>query len=319
MRLFSASITALALCAATSAGCGYSEQQWQVQIDKYEHERTRRDAAEDRVAKADAELEEVRTRGGALEERLASAGIDVERLSDGGGAGASVEERERAVAEMKARNARLDAIRGRFETLRGKVTALAVPGAAVTIRKNRVIVTLPGDAMFDGSKDAIKKSGREALKKLAEGIKSEPNLVTREYQVAAHTDSKKPSGGAFSDNLGLSAMRARAVVLFLTDPAAGDLAHERWSAAGYADAEPVAPNGSDDGRAANRRIEIVVMPSADELVDLRSIAAAQPPPSAVAAPPPAPKDGAPKAPKDPAKADAGTKKDPAPKKAPSAN
>ncbi len=187
---------------------------------------------------------------------------------------------------MKARVAKLEAIRARFESLKQKVSGLAVPGATVAVRKNRVIVLLPGDALFDGGKDAIKKSGREALKKLADGIKNDASLVQREYQVASHTDSKKPSGGAFSDNLGLSAMRARAVVLFLTDPAGGALAHERWSAAGYADNEPVAPNESDDGRAANRRVEIVVVPSSDELVDLRAIAAAQPA-MPVAAPPPA--------------------------------
>jgi chemotaxis protein MotB len=284
-----------------AAGCGYTEQQWRVQVDALERERTRRDAAEDRLSRIDAELEEQRSKVQGLEQRLAGAGVDVERLStDLAGATATLEDRERALVEYKARAQKLEAIRARFETLRQKLAALTEVGLTVTVRKNRMVVALPGDVLFDSGKDKIKKEGKDALRKVAEAVKSDPALMAREYQVAGHTDSKKLQGGVFGDNLGLSTMRARQVVLFLTDPAEGGLPRERWSAAGYADTDPLVPNDTDEGRKANRRCEIVVVPSVDELIDLKSLASSgtpRPPVQVPApgAPPPAgsavPKNG----------------------------
>lgn len=305
------SLGLVVVTAGGSTGCGYTEQQWQVQVDKLERERTRRDAAEDRLAKADAALAEQQSRVQGLEQRLAAAGIDVERLStDLAGASATLEERERAIAEYEARAQKLEAIRARFEALRQKLSSLTEVGLTVSVRKNRMIVALPGDVLFDSGKDKLKKAGRDALLKVAEAIKADPGLMAREYQVAGHTDAKKLRGGPFGDNLGLSTMRARQVVLFLTDPEGGGLPREKWSAAGYADTDPVASNDTDEGRKANRRSEIVVVPSVDELLDLRSLAAtpARVAPAAPAAPPaaappaPAPSGspaapGAPKAPR----------------------
>jgi chemotaxis protein MotB len=266
---------ALALLTVGGAACGYTEQQWQVKLDEIERERARRDAAEDRLARADAALAEQQGRVAGLEQRLGEAGIDVERLStDLAGTTATLEERERAIAEYEARAQKLEAIRARFEALRQKLAALTDLGLAVTVRDNRMIVALPGDVLFDSGKDRLKKEGREVLAKVAEAIRADPGLVSREYQVAGHTDSKKLSGGPFGDNLGLSAMRARQVVLFLTDPERGALPRDKWSAAGHADTDPVASNDTEEGRRANRRVEIVIVPSIDELLDLRSLAAA---------------------------------------------
>lgn len=310
------SLGVIALVGGAATGCGYTEQQWQVQVDKLERERARRDAAEDRLAKADATLAEQQSRVQGLEQRLAAAGIDVERLStDLAGTSATLEERERAIAEYEARAQKLEAIRARFEALRQKLAALTDVGLTVSVRKNRMIVALPGDVLFDSGKDKLKKGGRDALAKVAEAIKADPGLMAREYQVAGHTDSKKLSGGPFGDNLGLSTMRARQVVLYLTDPNGGALPREKWSAAGHADTDPVAPNDSDEGRKANRRCEIVVVPSVDELLDLRSLAAAPtraPAPAAPAASAPAAPASAP-----PAKAPSGAAPAPAPAPAPS--
>jgi chemotaxis protein MotB len=291
--LAAAAIAGLAL---VGSGCGYTEQQWQVQVDKLERERSQRDAAEDRLAKADAELAEHRGKVSGLEQRLIEAGVDVERLStDLAGATSSLAERERAIAEYKMRAQKLEAIRARFESLRQKLAALTEVGLTVTVRKNRMVVALPGDVLFDSGKDKLKKGGRDVLKKVADAIRADPGLVAREYQVAGHTDSKKLQGGVFGDNLGLSTMRARQVVLYLTDPNEGGLPREKWSAAGYADTDPVASNDTDEGRLANRRSEIVVVPSVDELLDLKTLAGTPVPAKAAPVAPPATPPAAPPA------------------------
>ena len=309
-------LLAIALVASSFGGCGYTEQQWQVQVDALERERTRRDTAEDRMGKADAELEEQRSKVVALEQRLAAAGIDVERLgTDLAGATASLEDRERALAEYKVRAQKLEAIRARYEALRQKLAALTDVGLTVTVRKNRMVVALPGDVLFDTGKDKIKKNGRDVLVKVAEAIRSDAALLGRDYQVAGHTDSKKLQGGPFGDNLGLSTMRARQVVLFLTDGAGGALPKERWSAAGYGETDPVSTNDTDEGRQANRRCEIVLVPSVDELIDLKTLAAAPMPARAPAAAK-APAAVAKEAPAAPAAAPKPTEKPKAPKAPP---
>ena len=56
------------------------------------------------------------------------------------------------------------------------------------------------------------------------------------------------------------------------DKGGGGLSPTRWSAAGYGDTDPVQSNDTPDGKQANRRCEIVVMPNLEEMLDLRSLA-----------------------------------------------
>ena len=93
-------------------------------------------------------------------------------------------------------------------------------------------------------------------------------------QVAGHTDSEKLQGGPFKDNWGLSVMRARQVVVFIVDPDqknGGGLSPKRWSAAGYGEEDPVVPNDSPANMAKNRRVELVVVPSVEEMLDLKQL------------------------------------------------
>ena len=66
-------------------------------------------------------------------------------------------------------------------------------------------------------------------------------------------------------------MRAREVLVFLVDAQGGGLPLAHWSAAGFADTDPVADNDADDGRQKNRRCELIVSPSVEEMLDLKAI------------------------------------------------
>jgi chemotaxis protein MotB len=84
--------------------------------------------------------------------------------------------------------------------------------------------------------------------------------------------------GRFQDNWGLSTMRARQVLVFLIDPldadpkkSGGGLNPTHLHAAGYGETDPVAKNDTDDGRQQNRRVELVLMPDVEEMLDLRSL------------------------------------------------
>ncbi len=110
--------------------------------------------------------------------------------------------------------------------------------------------------------------------------------MNRYFLVAGHTDNVKyPAGGVFKDNWLLSLSRARQVLLFLIaenkgDPKAakkdsgGGLNPARWAAAGYGETDPVAgtlAQQTDEDRKKNRRVELVVQPNVEEMLNLNNI------------------------------------------------
>ncbi len=244
-----------------------------MQADKLSRADSKRRVAEQHADEMRTELDTSRGRVAELEDRLRAMGVDLES-KDGriGDLTATLAERERALAEYRAKAKQLEEMKARFELLRQKLDGLTKIGVEVKFRKNRMIISLPGDVLFDTNKDQLKKDGREALGKIAEVLRSDPSLATRDYQVAGHTDDKAVRGGPFGDNLGLSVARARSVLGFLVDPKGGQLPRDHWSASGFADTDPVGPNDTDSGRQANRRCELVVMPAMGELLDLRELA-----------------------------------------------
>jgi len=254
---------------ATAAGCGHSEDEWQAQLSKYQNLQSTAAAREDALKR---ELAEARQAVANLEAQLRAMGVDVKQLeTEKSRMAATLQERERALAEYKARAQRLEAIRARYELLRKKLDELTKFGLAVNIRKNRMVISLPGDVLFDTGKDTLRKDGEDILKKVAAIIKADKSLLDRDYQVAGHTDAQPLSRPPFHDNWGLSLMRARSVLLFLVGKN-GNLPRLHWSAAGFADTDPVAPNTTRDGQQKNRRCELIVVPDVDEMLDLRDIA-----------------------------------------------
>lgn len=262
------------LLGAGASGCGYSEDEWQAQLAKYKD-------LQDRSAKKQTELEgqlaEARTSAEDLARKLQEMGVDVNNLKASLDAKGNqldqmqltLEQQQKALADYKAKAAQLEAIKLRFETLRKKLDELTKLGLAVTIRNNRMVISLPGDVLFDSGAETLKKEGKDILTKVANVIKNDPALVQRQYQVAGHTDSK-PYAGTFRDNWGLSLMRAREVLLYLVNDS--KLPETKWSAAGFGATDPVADNASTDGRQKNRRCDLIVVPSVEEMLDLKSIA-----------------------------------------------
>lgn len=257
------------LVSATALGCGHSEDEWQAQLSKYQ---SLQSSSREREEALKAELAQAQARVAELEGQLRAAGVDLEQMeTEKSRMASTLQERERALAEYKARAQRLEAIKARFDLLRKKLEELTRFGLAVNIRKNRMVISLPGDVLFDTGKDTLRKDGEDILKKVAAVIRHDKSLLDRDYQVAGHTDSQPLNRPPFHDNWGLSLMRARSVLIYLVGKN-GNLPRLHWSAAGYADTDPVAPNTTRDGQQKNRRCELVVVPDVDEMLDLRDIA-----------------------------------------------
>src|SRR5690606_21245161 len=147
-------------------------------------------------------------------------------------------------------------IRKRFEVLSSKLKKLTQLGLKVEVRNNRMLIQLPGDALFDSGRDKLKEDGEKILLQIAEVIRTDPDLSKRGFEVVRHTASNALVGGAFVDSWRLCAMRARAVWILLTtrlEKGGGGLGPENCSAAGYSETDPVSTNETEEGRQKNRR------------------------------------------------------------------
>lgn len=275
-------ISTLALFAAI--GCGYSEDEWQAQLAKYaqldkqyqhekaEHQKTRDEleATAKRVADLTDQLKKMGVNLDQINQELQKTGTEKAQLA------ANLEELKKALAEYKARADQLERIKQRFELLRDKLKKLTNLGLKVEVRRNRMVIRLPGDVLFESGKDDLKDEGRKVLDAVAEVIRTDPGLSKRFFQIAGHTDNKPLKGGPFGDNWGLSVMRAREVLRYLIAPTdskggGGGLDVNHLHAAGYSDTDPVSENASDQGRQQNRRVELVIMPDVEEMLDLKTL------------------------------------------------
>lgn len=145
-----------------------------------------------------------------------------------------------------------------FEQAQQQITAaLAAVGAgsdvSFRVEERGLIITIVSDRVLftPGSAD-LTPDGQTVVDALAGGLATLPNRMT----VEGHTDSRPISTLRFPSNWELSVGRASAVLRTLVEE--HGLAAGRLSAAGYADQRPVGPNETPEGRAVNRRVEIVV-------------------------------------------------------------
>lgn len=131
-----------------------------------------------------------------------------------------------------------------------------IPGAEVTRVGEGINVTFNEDAgvYFDTSKSTVKGTSAATLNKLAEIFKEYPKSY---ILVEGHTDSAGPD----DYNMKLSEQRAQSVTTYLI---ARGLSENRFTTKWYGENQPKADNATNEGKAANRRVELAIVAS-DEL------------------------------------------------------
>ena len=284
MRRTISPLPALVLIGAMALGCGYSEDEWQAQLSKYGKLDQAHKSQSKTLAEIQAELGGAKARVKLLVEQLEAMGVNLDETqaqlevsgSENDILAANLAEVNRALVEYKARAVQLEKIKNRFEVLRDKLKKLTNLGLKVAIRHNRMVISLPGDVLFASGRDNLRAEGVQVLAAVAHVIRTDDQLAKRYFQIAGHTDSNALKGGRFKDNWGLSAMRAREVLVFMIAPLDGDtggggLSSERLHAAGYAATDSIASNDTKEGRQTNRRVELVLMPDVEEMLDLKGM------------------------------------------------
>lgn len=203
---------------------------------------------------------EVKRLGGTLSEAAAKVEGLSESLSD---SQANLEASQGEINECRRQRAELEKAARAYQEVAKKLKSMVDSGKLeVVTRKGRMILKLPDDILFPtGSKD-LKKDGRAALEQVADVLKD----VDRDFIISGHTDPiPTKRGGAFKSNWELSTARAVEVVKLMIGKG---VPAERMAAAGFAEFDPVADNTTKEGRAQNRRLEIILMPKLEELPQL---------------------------------------------------
>jgi len=123
----------------------------------------------------------------------------------------------------------------------------------VRLENRGLVISLREATFFPSGGDVLEPSTKPMLAKVASAIAKLPHPIRME----GHTDSVPINTPRFRSNWDLSA--ARGIAMLELFQAEFGIARERMSIAGYAETCPVAPNTSEEGRARNRRVDIVVL------------------------------------------------------------
>ncbi len=134
---------------------------------------------------------------------------------------------------------------------------------SVYTKDGKVYVSLQEKLLFKSGSDVVNPQGKEALKTLAQVLNSTKDI---NVLIEGHTDNVPIKTKLFKDNWDLSTARATSIVRILTKDNGFD--SSRITAAGRGEFHPVLTNETEEGRAGNRRTEIILSPNLSELYKL---------------------------------------------------
>jgi chemotaxis protein MotB len=170
------------------------------------------------------------------------------------------QQQQQSAEVASQKDAEIQKLKGTYESLVQDLKGEIEKGEIkVTQIRDRLTVNLVEKILFDSGRAEVKPQGKEVLKKVGNILK---NVQDKDIRIEGFTDNV-PIGGAlrqkFPTNWELSTQRATNVLRFLQDE--GGVDGSKLVAVGYGEYHPIASNDSPEGRAQNRRIEIVLVPS----------------------------------------------------------
>ena len=173
-------------------------------------------------------------------------------------------ERGKALNELTKVIAHQDSITNRLnKILHDALLGFKSDELSVYIKNGKVYVSLSDKLLFKSGSAAVETKGIEALKVLAEVLNKNNDI---DILVEGHTDNIPIKTILYHDNWDLSAARAISIVRILTDEY--KIAPTRLTASGKGEYFPRVTNSTPEGRAGNRRTEIILSPKLDELMKL---------------------------------------------------
>lgn len=127
--------------------------------------------------------------------------------------------------------------------------------ASTQIEERGLVISIQDTLFFDSGKADVKPEFQKRIVEIGKIL----NTIDNYIRIEGHTDNVPISNYKYMDNLDLSTARANAVLRVLQNQS--NINPKRLASMGYGDQRPVADNNTDDGRARNRRVDIVVIDS----------------------------------------------------------
>src|ERR1700722_19860015 len=147
--------------------------------------------------------------------------------------------------------------------LKGAIGNLDDKDINIKVDKGVVYIDISDKLLFKSGGYQVTENAKEVLGKVAQVLKNQPDI---EFMVEGHTDNIAFSNGVLMDNWDLSVKRATSVIRILQNQYGIPPAH--MTAAGRSEYIPVDTNDTPEGRAANRRTRIVILPQLDQFFKL---------------------------------------------------
>ena len=173
-----------------------------------------------------------------------------------------LEDRSQRVAELESVIAAKDAAMTNLKNAISKaLTDFEGKGLTIEQRNGKVYVSMENKLLFKSGSWAVGTEGRKAVKQLGSVLGENPDIAVL---IEGHTDNAPFKGsGQLSGNWDLSTKRATAIVKILQENS--NINADNLTAAGRGEFAPIASNETSEGKAKNRRIEVILTPKLDEI------------------------------------------------------
>jgi chemotaxis protein MotB len=150
------------------------------------------------------------------------------------------------------------------ETLSKALNGFEGKGLTVEQKNGKVYVSMENKLLFNSGSWSVGTEGKKAVVELGKVLGDNPDLSVL---IEGHTDDDPYIGsGVITNNWDLSTKRATAIVAILSENS--KINKQKLTAAGRGEFSPLASNATPEGKAKNRRIEIILTPRLDEIADM---------------------------------------------------
>jgi chemotaxis protein MotB len=190
-----------------------------------------------------------------LDEKGKALAIEQERLSK---SAQRLQELEDLIAAKEASMKKLK------ETLSNALNSFEGKGLTVEQKNGKVYVSMENKLLFNSGSWAVGSEGQKAVIEVGKVLGDNPDISVL---IEGHTDDDAfTASGPIADNWDLSTKRATAIVAILSENK--KINKQSLTAAGRGEFSPLASNSTADGKAKNRRIEIILTPRLDEIAEM---------------------------------------------------
>lgn len=175
-----------------------------------------------------------------------------------------LKDRENRLIEMQALINRQDSITKALNNLvKNALLGFNSDELSIETKNGKVYVSLSDKLLFKSGSSSVENKGQEALGKLAQALEKNNEI---DILIEGHTDNIPIKTALYKDNWDLSTARATSIVRILTENYRLDA--RKVTAAGKSEFFPKASNDIAEGRAKNRRTEIILSPKLEELMKI---------------------------------------------------